>query len=87
MSFTMGAQLTCDRCGATAFVKWQGGGEEWTRSDHPSKYEEAPGWQRVEISSAQQIQNLCPECYQDFERLIDNFKRRPARDVDKEVRK
>lgn len=79
MSFTIGAQIMCDRCGAAVFTKFTGNGNEWARSSDRSNYDKAANWLKVTISGLPEMEDLCPSCARDYHRLASEFKRPPAR--------
>lgn len=81
MSFEIGAEIMCDRCAKTVFVRCTGKGDEWTRSNHRSNYEEAPGWRQVSLTGRPELQDFCPECFKEYVRIINNFKAPPPEGV------
>ena len=70
MSEQIGKRLTCDRCGETIFLKWEGMSEfdgGYSKIQHFEKVPE--GW-----GSVIDLGLLCPRCYVEYGNLIENFK-------------
>lgn len=71
MAEATGKLLTCDRCGATCFLKYTGEGvlnggyTRWGKLEYRPK-----GWQYYCGSS---IGHLCPNCNTEFEKLLRDF--------------
>lgn len=66
---TSGQLRTCDRCGASVFLKCTGEGETDGGYTRWNKFEEAKGW-----STECDIGDLCPSCTADLEALKEEFK-------------
>lgn len=74
MSFTIGAQIECDRCGKTAFLRYTRDGGEWTRSDNPDNYESAEGWvMDCRPAPVMKTVDLCPACFHSYKSTLDKF--------------
>lgn len=70
MSEQIGKRLTCDRCGETIFLKWEGMSEfdgGYSKIQHFEKVPE--GW-----GSVMGLGQLCPKCYGEYIKLIEDFK-------------
>lgn len=66
---TNGQLRTCDRCGASVFLKCIGEGETDGGYTRWSKFEEAEGW-----SKELDMGDLCPSCTAELEALKEEFK-------------
>lgn len=70
MSEQIGKQLTCDRCGETIFLPWEGTQEfdvGYSKVQHFAKKPE--GWTRVG-----DVGDLCPACSELYRSVIQAFK-------------
>ena len=65
-----GELRTCDRCGATIFLKTTGEGETDGGYTRWNKFEDAKGWTRP-----YEIGDLCPNCSEEWDSLQAEFKR------------
>lgn len=68
-----GQLRTCDRCGASVFLKVTGEGERDGGFTRWNKFEEAEGW-----STEVDMGDLCPKCTEELKQLMDNFMREKA---------
>lgn len=69
MSSAKGKLRTCDRCGASVFLKYTGSKEYdggWTVYDY---FESAPEG----LTWVADIGDLCPECHTEYEKIKNNF--------------
>ena len=66
-----GQLRTCDRCGATIFLKTTGEGETDGGYTRWNKFEDAKGW-----TNPYEIGDLCPNCSEEWDILRAEFKRR-----------
>jgi hypothetical protein len=70
MSEVRGKLLTCDRCGATCFLKTIGDGVTDGGYTKWNKFEDTPeGWRCIDRNVGQ----LCPKCNAEYEELITRF--------------
>lgn len=71
MAEATGKLLTCDRCGATCFLKCTGDGVTDGGYTRWNKFEDRPkGWQ---YHSDSDIGQLCPKCNAEYEEIIKGF--------------
>lgn len=66
-----GKMITCDRCGQTVFCKTTGEGERDGGYTRWNTFEEAEGW-----TYEYKIGDLCPQCTEEYKKLIEEFKRK-----------
>lgn len=71
---TCGQLRTCDRCGASVFLKCTGEGEADGGYTRWNKFEDAEGWS-VEMA----IGDLCPSCTAELEAMMGEFKQKKKR--------
>lgn len=71
MSEQIGKLLSCDRCGETIFLKWEGMSEFDGGYSKIQHFEKTPeGW-----GSVRDLGMLCPECRTEYENLVEKFMR------------
>ena len=71
MSKVNGQMRTCDRCGATVFLKCIGEGERDGGFTRWNVFEDAPkGWSHYTKTG-----DLCPDCCGEYTRMCSDFER------------
>ena len=69
MSDRIGKMITCDRCGETIFLRWEGMSEFDGGYSKIQHFEKTPeGW-----GSVVGLGQLCPECHEEYDKLIKDF--------------
>lgn len=63
--------LTCDRCGSTVFLPWEGKGIEWARDSDDSKFMSPPDdWGNGALYKGHRdrhfVADLCPDCFTEY---------------------
>lgn len=75
MAEEKGKMLTCNRCGETVFLKFEGlQPQEW--SNPKEKYEKAPGGWVHDVILGHHV-DLCPECTKEWVELQTRFMKKP----------
>lgn len=73
MSEQIGKMLTCDRCGASVFLKYTGSKEFDGGFTTAAFFEDVPvGWESESIAGRKWAL-LCPKCHEQLKTVTDNF--------------
>lgn len=78
MSKKKGMLITCDRCGEWAFRENKEHDSQNLVSYVPQNYSDIPtGWESIA-----RVGDVCPKCAGEYSNILQQFKRKPVRDVE-----